>query len=264
MAFRPPKRTRRPPPAPRGHGLARCLSKLGFASRADAARLVAAGRVTVGGRVIRDPDRRTDPARETIAVDNRPVRAVQPIYLAMHKPVGPITTWSDERGRRTVYDLLPPLASWVFPVGRLDAETSGLLLFTNDTRVGEALTGARYRVEKRYEVLARGVLAEEDIARLRAGIEIAGEGGERLRTLPARCEVLERRPGATRLSLAIREGKNRQVRRMLAALGHPVLALHRTHVGPVALGALAPGATRPLTAEEVRALRALAARARPS
>jgi 23S rRNA pseudouridine2605 synthase len=249
-------------PRPGTHGLARWLSKLGFASRTEAARLVAAGRVTVDGRPARDPERRTDPRRETIAVDGRAVRARAPLFFAMHKPAGVITTFSDERGRRTVYDLLPRLDAWVFPVGRLDAETTGLLLFTNDTRVGEALTNERYHVEKRYEVLAAGALAAEAAARLRGGVEIADARGGRVRTLPARCEVLEARADATRLALTIREGKNRQVRRMLEAVGHPVLALHRTRVGPIALGSLAPGAVRALAPAEVAALRGIGAAGR--
>lgn len=238
------------------HGLARWISKLGAASRTQAARLVAEGRVSVDGLVARDPERRTDPRRETIAIDGRPLARRAPIHLVLHKPAGVITTASDERGRPTVYDFLPPLGSWVFPVGRLDADTTGLLLFTNDTRLAEALTNERSHVEKRYEVLAAGALDPADAARLARGVDIPTEGGRVYRTLPARCEILAREAGVTRLALTIREGKNRQVRKMLEAIGHPVLALARTRFGPLRLGDLAPGAVRPLAPEEVAALRA--------
>jgi 23S rRNA pseudouridine2605 synthase len=230
------------------------LSKLGFASRAEAAALVRAGRVRVDGRPVTDPERRTDPRRERISVDGHRVAARATIVLAMHKPTGVVTTRKDERGRATVYDLLPTRAGWVFPVGRLDAATSGLLLFTNDTRLGDALSGDRSVVEKTYEVEVDGALEAAHAARLAAGVEIALPGEGIVRTRPARCALLAAGPPG-RLSLVIVEGKNRQVRRMCDAIGRPVLALRRTRVGPISLGALAPGATRALTPAEVEALR---------
>ncbi|HVY62964.1 MAG TPA: pseudouridine synthase [Planctomycetota bacterium] len=235
-------------------GLARCISKLGFASRTDAARLIRAGRVSVGGVVVRDPERRTDPAREAIALDGRPLAARERLYYAMHKPAGPVTTWSDPEGRETVYALLPEFDAWIFPVGRLDAETSGLLLFTNDAGFADAIAGDRSSVEKRYEVTARAPLPDAALEALRGGVEIAREDGSRYRTRPAAVERL----GPARLAIAISEGKNRQVRRMIAAVGGAVARLHRTRIGPLDLGDLPEGATRVLSRAEVDALRAAA------
>jgi 23S rRNA pseudouridine2605 synthase len=240
------------------HGLARVISKLGFCSRSEAERLVAAGRVTVDGRVERDPERRTDPGREAIAVDGKRVERREPVYLLMHKPAGLITTASDEKGRPTVYSLLPEIDRWVAPVGRLDADTTGALLFTNDTRVGEALAGDRWHVEKTYEAVVAGDPGADALAALGAGVEILVEGA-RYRTLPAAVRYLGPDPGGARISLTIREGKNRQVRRMLEAVGHPVRALHRSRIGPIDLGDLPLGATRVLTASEVRSLHRLIA-----
>ncbi len=179
-------------------------------------------------------------------------------YLAMHKPAGVVTTFDDPQGRKTVYDVLPPEVAggaWVFPVGRLDAKTSGLLLFTNDAALGEGLqnpeTGLPH-VEKRYELKVKGEVAPEALERLRRGVEL--DDGYRTRPAIA-CDVLRTSPGSTWLALTIVEGRNRQVRRMLEAVGHEVQKLRRTRIGPLELGELASGATRPLTRGEVRALR---------
>ncbi len=241
---------------PNKHGLARALSKLGVCSRTEAARLIAAGRVTVGGRVERDPDRRTDPGREPIAVDGAPVHAAEPVVLVMHKPVGLITTRRDPDGRPTVFSILPPdLDAHLAPVGRLDADTSGLLLFTNDTRLADGLASGDGRVEKRYEATVRGRVGEAALARLRAGLTIDLPGQRSHATRPAGCEVLASEGAATRLALTLTEGKNRQVRRMLAAVGHEVVALRRTRIGPLDLGDLPEGAVRRLAPGEVAALR---------
>jgi 23S rRNA pseudouridine2605 synthase len=255
-----PKGRRDAPAAgPKLHGLARCISKLGFASRSEATRLIRAGRVSVGRAAVRDPERPTDPAREAIAIDGRPLGARERLYYAMHKPVGPVTTCFDPEGRETVYDLLPPFDAWIFPVGRLDAKTSGLLLFTNDSAFADALAGDRFKVEKRYEAVVRGFPSEAALESLRAGVEIAGEDGAPVRTRPARVEALPRASrGNGRVAITIREGKNRQVRRMLAAVGHEVMELRRTRVGPLELGDLPCGATRALSLGEVEALLAAA------
>ena len=239
------------------HGLARWLSKMGFASRTDAAKLIRAGRVTVDGAVVRDPERRTDARAEAISVDGRPLVSRERLYYAMHKPVGPVTTASDPEGRETVYDLLPPFDAWIFPVGRLDAATSGLLLFTNDAVLSNAVSGDRSEVAKRYEVTVRGAIEDAALDALRTGIDIRREDGTLYRTRAAEVERL----GAGRLALTIREGKNRQVRRMLGAAGHDVIGLHRTRIGPLALGDLPVGATRALSKAEVAALRAAAGEA---
>jgi 23S rRNA pseudouridine2605 synthase len=240
------------------HELARILSKLGFASRTEAADMIRAGRVSVDGRVQRDPSRPTEPDRERVEVDGRTVTAAEKVYLAMHKPSGLLTTAHDPEGRPTVYSLLPPdTGAWLFPVGRLDGPTSGLLLFTNDVSVGDALTNPAVGVPKVYEVKVKGVVTAEEMERLSRGVEL--EDG--MVTQPAQCRVMSSNEGSTWLELTIREGKNRQVRRMGMAIGHEVVKLRRTRVGPVALGDLESGKTRPLTPAEIRALRLLASRA---
>ncbi|MCC6739846.1 MAG: rRNA pseudouridine synthase [Planctomycetia bacterium] len=236
------------------HGIARVLSKLGVASRTEAADLVAAGRVSLNGRAVRDPEQPADRWRDRIEVDGRPVAGAAPVYLARHKPAGLLTTAHDPEGRPTVYGLLPPdLPSWVFPVGRLDGPTSGLLLFTNDARVGDALTNPDVGVPKTYEVKVKGQVSPAKLEALRDGVEL----DDGYVTSPAQVRVMSTNEGSTWMELTIREGKNRQVRRMGLAVGHEVVKLRRTRVGPVELGELPSGQVRPLTSAEVRALRAI-------
>jgi pseudouridine synthase len=234
--------------------LARALSKLGHTSRAQARSLVESGRVSVDGRTVRDPDRWIDLRSARVGVDGGPVGKKRHVYLAMHKPAGYVTTRRDERSRATVYDLLGDMRDWVFPVGRLDRETSGLLLFTNDTAFGEALTNPDARVPKTYLVRLDRPLGDADARRMKTGMELGD--GTRLR--PA---TIARRAGSPlELELTIGEGKNRQIRRMCAALGYGVAALHRIRIGSLALGALPEGKTRALGRAEVDALSATSRR----
>lgn len=240
-------------------GLARVLSKMGFASRTEAADLVAAGRVRVNGREERDAERPVEQGRDRIEVDGKPVTSARPVYLAMHKPAGVLTTAHDPENRPTVYGLLPQdLGEWVFPVGRLDGPTSGLLIFTNDVEVGDALTNPEVGVPKTYEVKVKGQVTPAELERLQKGLDL--EDGTR--TKPAQCRVMSSNEGSTWLELTIREGKNRQVRRMGLAIGHEVVKLRRTRVGPVELGDLASGGCRVLNRGEVTALKHLAKAAR--
>ncbi|MEW6071298.1 MAG: pseudouridine synthase [Planctomycetota bacterium] len=230
--------------------LERAISKAGAASRVEARAWVAAGRVKVGGRIVRDPRRRVDPARDRILLDGRPLPARRPIYLALHKPKGTVTTRRDERGRRTVYDLLPAGTPHVVPIGRLDLDTSGLLLLTNDTAFAHELASPDYHVPKTYQVKASSRLAEEALDRLRAGPALR-DGPTR----PAAVERLRDPGGRTVFTITITEGRNRQVRRMVEAVGAKVRTLARIAIGPLSLGALPAGASRPLTASELAALR---------
>ena len=231
---------------PRTVSLARALSKLGLSSRADAVSLVRAGRVRVNGRTASDPDIWVDPDRVRIEVDGAIVRRATPRTIVLHKPAGVVTTRRDERARRTVYDLLPKDLGYLFPIGRLDLDTSGLLLLTNDVKLGDRLTSPSSKVWKRYRVEVDAPVAPADVLRIAKGVIIAGQ-----RTLPARVRRLD----ARRLEIEIIEGRNRQVRRMLEAVGRRVVTLHREAIGPLALGGLPEGHWRDLTAAEARAMR---------
>ncbi len=244
------------PPSTRGRtdrtarvSLARALSKLGFASRSRSRELVLAGRVSVNGRPESNPDVRVDPARDRLAVDGRPVRAAARLYLMLNKPRGVVTTAADEKGRPTVYDLLPPDLPWVGPVGRLDQASEGLLLLTNDSRWADRITAPASHVTKTYHVQIAGIADEQLLRALVAGVEDAGE------RLSARSATLVRAGSRNSwIEVVLDEGKNRHIRRALAALGVEVLRLVRIAIGPLALGDLAPRGYRRLTSEEVAAL----------
>jgi pseudouridine synthase len=231
--------------------LDRALSRAGVMSRTQAEHAIREGRVRVNGLRERDPQFWVDLTRDDVRLDEQPLERWKPLYFALNKPVGLVTTREDERGRATVYTLLADVKAWVAPVGRLDKDTSGLLLFTNDTDLAERITNPQSKLEKTYECLAAGALEDDTLERLRRGVEL--DDGP---TRPARVRRLEDTPTGTRIELTITEGRNRQVRRMLEAVGSRVLALHRVAIGPIRLGELAQGAHRPLTAREVRALKA--------
>ncbi|MBI5433190.1 MAG: rRNA pseudouridine synthase [Planctomycetes bacterium] len=228
----------------------RALSRLGLCSRTEAVEFVRAGRVRVNGLVVRDPERWVVPERDRIELDREQAKERAKLYVALHKPVGYVTTRSDPEGRKTVYDLLGDLGAWLAPVGRLDRDTSGLLLFTNDTDFAARLLEPTSHVAKRYRVEARGRIDDTEFERLRRGVELS-DG----RTLPARVALLRRSKERTLFELTITEGRNRQVRRMLEAIDSKVLKLARVAFGSLELADLAPGAHRELLARERNALR---------
>jgi 23S rRNA pseudouridine2605 synthase len=221
-------------------------------SRAEATRLIEAGRVKVAGRTVRFPARRIDPRRDRVSVDGNAVGDETPRFaVAFHKPVGYITSRGDPGGRKTVYELLPDLPGWAFPVGRLDRDTSGLLILTNDHRLGQRLTDPVHEVPKTYHARVSGVPEESVLEILRTGVPI----GDRLPTRPAGVRVLgAARDGTTWLEIVLREGRNRQVRRMCAAVGHEVVDLVRVAIGGLGLGTLASGECRRLGPEDLRLL----------
>ncbi len=226
--------------------LAKFLAHAGIASRRAAEELIAAGRVTVGSEVVRDPARDVD-ERSRVAFDGEPVRGPERrVVYALHKPAGIVSTADDPQGRRTVIALVPSAAR-LYPVGRLDVETTGLILLTNDGELADLLTHPRYEVPKAYRVkVARPPITEHALRALREGVEL--EDG---RSAPAQA----RRLAPDTVELTIHEGRKRQVRRMFEAVGQPVSALQRVRIGPLALGDLRPGAYRRLTLAEVEQLR---------
>ncbi|HEU0027632.1 MAG TPA: pseudouridine synthase [Ktedonobacterales bacterium] len=242
--------------APEGERLQKYLARCGVASRRHAEDLITSGLVTVNGAVARELGVRVDPTRDVVRVrGERVTPATRNRYLLMNKPAGVVTTVNDPHGRRTVLDLLPP--RWrherVYPVGRLDHNTEGLLLLTNDGDLALRLTHPRYALAKEYHALVEGRPTPEELARLAAGILLPGETRP---TASARAWLL--RGGADEgawVGLELHEGRNRQARRMFDAIGHPVIRLRRVRVGPLTLGDLAPGETRQLTAREAETLR---------
>jgi 23S rRNA pseudouridine2605 synthase len=229
--------------------LERIFSRAGVGSRTEARSWIGNGRVRVNGAVIRNPDHWVDLERDRVSLDGKPLQAARKTYLLMYKPRGYLTTYKDPEGRPTVYDLLPDASPWVVPVGRLDLDSSGLLLLTNDTRFADDVASPERKVAKTYLVKAAHRLSDEQLARLRTGVELA-DGPTR----PARVERVRDSASYTFLEITITEGRNRQVRRMLEAVDSKVLKLVRVSIGPIAIGDLPIGATRELTPEEVKSL----------
>jgi 23S rRNA pseudouridine2605 synthase len=244
------------PDAPGGERLHRLLAHAGVASRRHAEALMAEGRVTVNGAVVRQPGARVDAARDEVRVDGRPVRAPRAhTYVLLHKPRGPVTTASDPQGRATVLDILPGdlRTRRLYPVGRLDRDTEGLLLLTDDGTLALRLTHPRYALPKEYRALVRGRPTATALQQLRRGVLLAGEARP---TAPARAWIAGMEGADAWVGLELHEGRNRQVRRMLEAVEHPVRQLRRVRVGPLTLGPLRPGEWRHLTPGEVAALHA--------
>jgi 23S rRNA pseudouridine2605 synthase len=241
-----------PKAAPALLSLARALSKFGVCSRKEAVGVIEAGRVRVGGRIVRSPASRIDPRHDRVRVDDEAVGdETERVVFAFHKPKGYITTRTDPGQRATVYDLLGDVGRWVFPVGRLDRDTRGLLVLTNDHRLGERLTDPAHHVPKTYHVKVRGLPDDEALRALKSGLPLEAA----TLTRPARVRVLgAARGGSTWLEIVLTEGKNRQVRRMCSAVGHEVEELVRVGIGGLALGDLPTGEWRRLGKAEVEAL----------
>lgn len=243
--------------------LQKILSAAGEASRRAAEELILAGRVSVNGRVVQTLGAKADLDVDDVRVDGRRVRRPAALrYLLLYKPVGYVTTRRDPQRRPTVMTLLGRLSAYVYPVGRLDYDSEGLLLLVNDGELAARLMHPRHEIARVYEARVWGVPSARALDELSRGIPLearAHKAGVTRRTAPARLRVIRRfrtsRGDQTLLEIAIREGRNRQVRRMCQAVGHPVITLKRTRIGPIADRRLKPGAWRDLTAEEVRKLR---------
>lgn len=227
----------------------------GVASRRASEELITQGRVEVNGETIRTLGAKADPQTDTIRVDGRRIRLdIRPRYILLNKPKGVVTTRKDPERRRTVIELLKGVREYVYPVGRLDYDSEGLLLLTSDGDLAARLTHPRHAVERVYEAIVVGVPADEDLEKLRRGIFLDGA-----RTAPADVRragaVGKARQELTKLLITLREGRNRQVRRMCASIGHPVRKLTRTRMGPIKLGELRTGHWRDLTPQEVEKLK---------
>jgi pseudouridine synthase len=229
--------------------LERVLSKAGLGSRTEARKWIGAKRVKVNGKLIQTPDHWVDLERDIVTLDGKPVRASKRIYLLLYKPKGYITTYKDPEGRPTVYDLIQDAGQWVVPVGRLDQDTSGLLLLTNDTRFAETVTNPEFKIAKTYLVKTSTRLTDEQIVQLQKGV-ILNDGP----TQPAIVKRVRDSAKYSFIEMTIREGRNRQVRRMIEAIGSKVLKLVRTEIGGVSIGDLPIGRYRELSPGEVQRL----------
>ena len=231
-------------------GLARAISKLGHGSRTRAVALIRAGKVRMNGNAVRNPEAPVRLGRDRLEVQGREVRVAQKMYFMVNKPRGLVTTASDEKGRETVYALLPKGLPWVAPVGRLDQASEGLLLFTNDSEWAAGITEPESHVEKTYHV-QMGVVADAGmLERLQHGVELPD--GEVLKA--KRVALVRAGEKNSWIEIVLEQGKNRQIRRMLDGVGVEVLRLVRVAIGPVQLGELAKGGYRALRAEERAAL----------
>jgi pseudouridine synthase len=234
------------------------LAHAGVCSRREADRLIEEGRVRVNGRIVEGLGLKVDPSRDRVDVRGRPVRAgdERPVYILLNKPAGRVVTVKDPFGRPTVMDLLPKGGARVYPVGRLDAASEGVLLLTNDGETAARLTHPRYGVGKVYRVTVEGEPSEEDLERLRRGIFLEGR-----KTAPAHVRVLQRRARRAVLQVEIREGRKREIRKMFDILGCPVSRLVRVEFAGLTVEGLRAGQWRALKEKEINALRRRAGRA---
>lgn len=229
--------------------LERVFSKAGMGSRTDARSWIGSGKVRVNGKIVQNPDHWIDLDRDRITFEGKPLRAAQRIYILLYKPKGYLTSYGDPENRPTVYDLTKDADAWLSPVGRLDLDTSGLLLMTNDTAFAERISNPAHEIPKTYQLKASTLLTDEQLQQLRQGVELS-DG----LTRPARVTRLRDGAKYSFVELTITEGRNRQVRRMIEALGGKVLKLVRVAIGPIRIGELPIGKWRHLTGEERRAL----------
>jgi pseudouridine synthase len=246
-----------------GDRLQKILARAGVASRRAAERLMADGRVTVNGAIVRELGSRANPDTDDIRVDGRPVRPVASHrYILLNKPRGFITSRSDPEGRRTVLDLLPAVRDYVYPVGRLDYDSEGLLILTNDGELAARLIHPRHHVEREYRVRVRGVPEPRALTRLSRGVIIDGR-----RTAQADVRIADVGRGEhgdqAVLSITVHEGRTHQVRRMCETIGHPVLRLRRIRIGPISDPTLKSGASRELSPTEVNRLKRAAGLSEP-
>ena len=228
--------------------LQKLMAKAGFGSRRANEKIIRQGRVRVNGRVARLGDK-ADPQVDNITVDGQPIEFEDPIYVMLNKPQGVLSSTEDDEERTTVLDLVA-IDAHIYPVGRLDKPSEGLILLTNDGQLAHRLTHPRYEHEKVYDVTVEGQIPDEALQKWRGGLRL----GDKM-TAPAGVEVVERAADHTRLRVTLREGRKRQIRRVAALLGHPVHRLFRETIGPLQIGDLPTGQWRHLTEEEIQRLK---------
>jgi 23S rRNA pseudouridine2605 synthase len=239
-------------PTERRIGMARALSKLGYCSRSQAFQLIRAGRVSLNGKIRRDPETPVYLGSDQVKVDRQPVQPAAKLYLMLNKPRGYVTTASDEKGRQTVYDLLPPDLPWLGPVGRLDKASEGLLLLTNDSEWAARIAAPQSHLDKTYHVQIASHADETLLARMTRGVTSRAE------ELSVKSAGIIRQGTKTSwLEITLDEGRNRQLRRIFDELGEAVLRLVRIAIGPLSLGHLAKGASRPISEAEKAAMNVL-------
>jgi 23S rRNA pseudouridine2605 synthase len=232
--------------------LQKLMAQAGLGSRRENETIISAGRVRVNGRIAKLGDK-ADPHTDIIEVDGRRIQPVEDkfIYIILNKPRGYISSLEDElqKARPTIRDLVP-IPGHIYPVGRLDKPSEGLILMTSDGHLAHRLTHPRFEHEKVYEVELEGSISDKSLAEWRRGVDL-----DQKKTAPSAIEILQRDNSSTKIRIILREGRKRQIRRIAAAFGHPVRRLVRTHIGPIALGDLKPGEWRYLTDEEIIKLR---------
>jgi 23S rRNA pseudouridine2605 synthase len=233
--------------------LAKFLATAGVASRREAEEIIRLGRVTVDGQMVTEVGTKIDPEHSDVRVDDERVRPEPKVYWWINKPKGVLSTSKDTHGRRTVIDLLPRTGKRLYCVGRLDEESTGLMLMTNDGEMALRLTHPRYGVSKTYVALVAGRITQETMNQMLKGVWLA-EGKARV----SQIKYLGSSGNASRVQIVLREGKNREIRRMFAKLGHKVMTLHRTSIGPLKIRRVKIGEARPATSEEIFELRKLA------
>ncbi len=229
--------------------LQKFLAEAGVASRRGSEKLIVEGRISIDGAVIKTLGAKVDPDHVEVSVDGRPVRARRKLYVAIHKPPGYLCTRSDPEDRRIVFDLLPQEWANLYPVGRLDRESEGLLFLTNDGDFSLKLTHPRYGIRKKYIATVEGRIGEKELGRFTAGVE---DDGELLKA--ERAHLISANNSHSVVELELAQGRNREVRRLFAVLGHEVVQLRRTQIGPIRLGELPPGRWRVLSPAEVKSL----------
>jgi 23S rRNA pseudouridine2605 synthase len=252
---RPDAAERRPgggAPAEGPERLQKLLARAGYGSRRKCEELIKQGAVTIDGQLVTELGTKADLKEQDVRVEGRRLRIETPVYYLLNKPRNVLCTAHDPQGRQTVLDIVKDRRR-IFPIGRLDAESRGAVILTNDGSFTNLLTHPRYGVEKTYLIRVRGAVSDAALEKLRQGVWLS-EG----RTLPARVWVMKKKTEETELGLGISEGKNRQVRRMLATVGYKVLSLTRTRIGPLTLRGIGEGNFRELTKDEVLSLKRLA------